>query len=80
MECVYIKICTVTPQVVPRTIYGKLCCYIARCMVPLDQLWLPWMVRFASSGAPAGNQFMVEIPYTRKFPWYVNFADFTVTY
>ena len=22
----------------------------------------------------------IELPYTQKFPWYVNFADFTVTY
>ena len=28
---------------------------------PPDQLWLPWMVRFAASGPPAENQLMVEI-------------------
>ena len=28
---------------------------------PPDQLWLPWMIRFAASGPPAENQLMVKI-------------------
>ena len=37
---------------------------MANCVAvdgPPDQLWLPWMVRFAASGPPEDNQLMVEI-------------------
>ena len=30
-------------------------------MVPPDQLWLPWMVRFAASSPQAKNQLMAEM-------------------
>ena len=54
---------TVTLQVVPATT-GPPGPSMANCVIvdgPLDQLWLPWMVRFATSGSPAENQLIVEI-------------------
>ena len=64
------KVRTVTPQLVPRhncmVPPDHLRQIMLPQMVPPDQVWLPWMIRFAASGPPLVSRFKVDKSHTDR--------------